>query len=970
MATHLVRIIRASYLISLFILFIHVVGRSSHRFPKESLSCKLHHVDQLDCSNRNLRTVPIFEYSAISNTTTLDLHDNKLEQLGNQPFRLFSALQILDLSVNKIVNISVSVFTWPNVLQDLDLSHNNLMKLKADVFKGLVNLRTLKLSWNSISDLLGHYPHQPSPFQYLTLLEHIYVDANRIHNIEPDAFDGLRDLQTLALAENRLEQLPCAVFKDLNALRVLDLSMNKLLLPPSEAISPLNMLETLDLSSNTFSTLTLGEGFKNLTRLLKFTYDNSEDRVGIANNTFQNMPNKQLNSLSFRIKRDIALELGGFKPLCVRDLSILAPKSLEVFKVMNCSLASLNIGDHYNFGAVLNDDTLDDLAKVNKSLVKLRIKQGHLERIDDFAFFMLKNLVELRITRSYLEYISYYAFEGLNNLSILDLSFNYLRKVPNILRSFHNLITLNELDLSLNRLDNIFYLDDLANLTALEKLYLQGNALYYIWCKSDCPLNIRIMWISYMNSDTGIMLAMVIHMNQEFPRLETLYLEQAYFKTLKFVVPVCVFAPNLRTCDLRNVGLHYRRDRNETSLMRTVLGKECKHLRLLDISRTGIYLKFDKQSDILLPNLDQLIANENRLYSLKNLSFLVSPKLTILKATDNWFTTIERIHLLDKLEDLRLSGNKIESLEGVSHLSNLRHLYLGRNMIKNVSKFDVVKIEQLSLDTLDLSGNPFDCTCDIEFFRKWIFNDSLTNLPNQTLHCSTPVTYTGVSVTSIDLDCTSRVHLYVGISMALALLLSILAILAVRYRWHIKYKMFLIFHHRDIQDIEDDIDENIEMNQLREYHAYVSYDENSEQDERWVFNELMVHLEQGPEHFRLCIKARDFIPGDTILDAICNSIQRSRRTILVLTPRYVQSEWCYFEMQMAQMRLFNENRDVLTLVLLEEIPDDQLTLQLRQLYCKKECLVFPKDNAGQNLFWQRLRAELKLPVRIDRRHVI
>ena len=159
------------------------------------------------------------------------------------------------------------------------------------------------------------------------------------------------------------------------------------------------------------------------------------------------------------------------------------------------------------------------------------------------------------------------------------------------------------------------------------------------------------------------------------------------------------------------------------------------------------------------------------------------------------------------------------------------------------------------------------------------------------------------------------------------------------------------------------------MNQPREYHAYVSYDETSEQDDRWVFDELRVHLEQGPEPLRLCIKARDFIPGDTILEAICNSIQKSRRTILVLTPRFVQSEWCYFEMQMARMRLFHENRDVLTLVLLEEIPDEQLTMSLRQLFCKKEILVFPEDNAGQNLFWQRLRAELKLPVLVDRRHV-
>ena len=674
---HCVRMLRGSHLVALFVLVITSTRITSYRFPKESLSCKRHH-DELDCSNRNLRTVQAFRDDGISNIARLDLSSNKLEHLTNEPFRMFSALQILDLHYNRIVNVSVGVFTGLQVLHELDLRQNSLTTLKADVFKDLVNLKTLKLSVNKIREL-GHHdndPDQSSPFRHLTLLEHVYLDHNSIHSIEQDAFNGLRNLQTLTLSLNKIEQLPNAVFRNLSTLRVLDLSDNHLKLPPSEAISPLNMLETLDLSYNKFVTFTLGEGFKNLTRLIKFIYDNNEGRSSdvVVNNTFQNMP-KQLQSLSFITTRDTILELGVFNPLYIRYLSVVAPMSLDVFQLMNCSLVTLIFWGCRNLRTTLDGDTLSSLGKVNGSLTKLRLHQGSLEKIENFAFSMLTNLAALHVTDNHLEYISYHAFHGLNNLFVLDLSVNNLKNVPPTLLSFHNLIALKELDLRLNRLFNNFRLDYLANLTALESLYLQGNALIRIWCELECPLNIRTMNLSNMYNYKGIMLFMVIYMNRVFPHLETLHLVQMYPILIKFPIPVCTFAPNLLKCDLTNVGLY---SLNGTSLLSQVLGKECKYLSWLDISRSAISFKLDKQSDVLLPHLNKLVANHNKLPSLKNLSFLISPNLTILEATGNEFTTIERVSLLDNVTHLSLSGNQIESLNGVFHLRSLKNCFSGR----------------------------------------------------------------------------------------------------------------------------------------------------------------------------------------------------------------------------------------------------------------------------------------------------
>ena len=263
---------------------------------------------------------------------------------------------------------------------------------------------------------------------------------------------------------------------------------------------------------------------------------------------------------------------------------------------------------------------------------------------------------------------------------------------------------------------------------------------------------------------------------------------------------------------------------------------------------------------------------------------------------------------------------------------------------------------------LDLSNNPFDCTCGINPFRKWILTDKQIWLQPGLYECATPENLKGMSITAIELDCRSKTAFYLSITIPSVLFFCIFAVILRRYRWHIKYKLFLLY--RNYHPFPDP-DEDFEMLQLQ-YHAYVAYNENAAEDDAWVTNDLQPNMEEGPEPMKLCIKSRNFIPGHFLLDSIDQSIHQSRKTILVLSPNFVESEWCYQETQMAQMRLLDANLDVLILVLLNNIPENKMTMSLRQILCRKDYLKWPKDRAGQRLFWQRLREELKGPVHVDR----
>jgi hypothetical protein len=71
-----------------------------------------------------------------------------------------------------------------------------------------------------------------------------------------------------------------------------------------------------------------------------------------------------------------------------------------------------------------------------------------------------------------------------------------------------------------------------------------------------------------------------------------------------------------------------------------------------------------------------------------------------------------------------------------------------------------------------------------------------------------------------------------------------------------------------------------------QYDVYIS---NSLEDATWVNDVLVPRLEQ--EGLRVCINSRDFEIGVPKLVNIEKGVERSRKTLLVLTPEWISSEW-------------------------------------------------------------------------------
>ena len=97
-----------------------------------------------------------------------------------------------------------------------------------------------------------------------------------------------------------------------------------------------------------------------------------------------------------------------------------------------------------------------------------------------------------------------------------------------------------------------------------------------------------------------------------------------------------------------------------------------------------------------------------------------------------------------------------------------------------------------------------------------------------------------------------------------------------------------------------------------EYDVFISY---SSSDKAWVHGDLLTRIEKS--RLRTFIDFRDFKPGAPSIKEMERGITKCRKTLVILTPAYIESEWCEIEGIMLQT-LSPANRDLRLILLCHE----------------------------------------------------
>uniref|UniRef100_A0A8C2M238 Toll-like receptor 2 n=1 Tax=Cricetulus griseus TaxID=10029 RepID=A0A8C2M238_CRIGR len=421
-------------------------------------------------------------------------------------------------------------------------------------------------------------------------------------------------------------------------------------------------------------------------------------------------------------------------------------------------------------------------------------------------------------------------------------------------------------------------------------------------------------------------------------------------------------------------------ENSKVFLVPCLFSQHLKSLEFLDLSENLMVEEYLKNAacEGSWPSLQTLILRQNRLKSIERTGkiLLTLKNLTALDISRNSFQSMpDSCQWPGKMRFLNLSSTGIQAVKmcipqtlEVLDVSNnnlisfslflplLRELYISRNKENAISTFSKDQLSSFpKLVSLEAGGNHFICSCELLSFtlEHPALVQVLAGWPDSYL-CDSPSRLRGQRVQDARpsvLEC-HQTLLVSGVCCALVLLILLIGGLCHHFHglWYLRMMWAWLQAKRKPKKAP-----------CRDicYDAFVSY---SEQDSYWVENLMVQQLENSEPPFKLCLHKRDFVPGKWIIDNIIDSIEKSHKTLFVLSENFVRSEWCKYELDFSHFRLFDENNDAGILVLLEPIEKKaipQRFCKLRKIMNTKTYLEWPLDEGQQEVFWVNLRTAIK-----------
>ncbi|XP_032184988.1 toll-like receptor 3 [Mustela erminea] len=870
--------------------------------------CVVRH-EVADCSHLKLTQVPD---DLPANITVLNLTHNQLRRLPAANFTRYSQLTILDGGYNSISKLESELCQKLPLLESLNLQHNELSHLSDQTFAFCMNLTELHLMSNSIKNI------QNNPFQSLKNLIKLDLSHNGLSSTKLGSQLQLENLQELLLSNNKI----------------------KVLRPEELDFLGNSSLKKLELSSNPIKEISPG-CFHAIGKLFGLSLNNAQLTPSLTEKLCLELSNTSIQNLflsNSQLYRTSNMTFFGLKHtnLTLLDLS---HNNLKVIE--NDSLAWLPHLEHFfleynniehlfsrSFYGLLNVKYLD----LRHSFAKQSISLASEPKIDDFSFQWLERLEYLNMGDNNLPGIKSNMFTGLIRLKHLSLS-----------NSFASLRTLtNETFLSLAQSPLVT-----LNLTKNKISKIESGAFSWLG-----HLQVLDLGLNEIGQElTG----------QEWRGLENIVeIYLSYNKCLQLTSNSFALVPSLRRLMLRRVAL-----RNAESFPSPF--RPLRNLTILDLSNNNIAninaellegLEKLEVLDLQHNNLARLWKHANPggpVHFLKGLS-----QLHILNLESNGFDEIPAEAFKDLLElkrlDLGLNNLNIFPPSVFDDQASLKSLNLQKNLITSVEK-NVFGPVFRNLSNLDMSFNPFDCTCEsIAWFVNWI-NKTHTNISELPSHylCNTPPQYHGFRVMLFDVSpCkdSAPFELFFIINTSFSLIFIFLVLLIHFEGWRISFYWNVLVHR--ILGFK-------EIDRQPEQFEYAAYIIHAYKDRDWVW-EHFSPMEEKDRTLKFCLEERDFEAGVLELESIVNSIKRSRKTIFVITQNLLKDPLCKrFKVHQAVQQAIEQNLDSIILIFLEEIPDYKLNhaLCLRRGMFKSHCILnWPVQKERINAFHHKLQVAL------------
>ncbi|XP_054090456.1 protein toll-like isoform X2 [Zeugodacus cucurbitae] len=297
---------------------------------------------------------------------------------------------------------------------------------------------------------------------------------------------------------------------------------------------------------------------------------------------------------------------------------------------------------------------------------------------------------------------------------------------------------------------------------------------------------------------------------------------------------------------------------------------------------------------------------------------------------------------------LNASYNRITNVSIFQLPTNLTILDLRSNRLKTLSA-DLLRgllNDSDKLQSLYLSENAWRCDCAEQHLLYTVRAQRLRIPDVELLHCDNLKNVTLLTANVDDLCQAVERSPYLTASIittALVIIISLLLV-ALFYKYNLEVKVWLHAHNILTCCIhESELDKN------KKFDAFISY---AHQDAHFVNHTLLPRLEECEDPpFLICTHERNWLPGAYIPEQIIESVDQSRRTIIVLSQHFIESDWARMEFRTAHQNSLNESRTRLILVKYGEITNSELLDKELRAYLQMNTYLDCEDPR----FWEKLR---------------
>ncbi|XP_066487996.1 toll-like receptor 6 [Tiliqua scincoides] len=721
----------------------------------------------------------------------------------------------------------------------------------------------------------------------------------------------------LDLSHNTISKLHTSDFRYLTKLQVLILSYNNISQLDFSVFQYNEDLEHLDLSHNNLRTLSchpvgrlryLDLSYNNYTAMTvcpEFSRMVQLERLGLSARRIQKsdftvLAHLQLDSLFLGLEDLSEYSPGHLLMFNVKSLRIVLPTNTEFPVVLDLNLTDTESLELSNIQGKQVNVIKEFLSKLNKNGKLLNLTLNNIE-------VSWKNITVMfqYVWQSSIEYFT------VHDVTILEIIPQPLSYTNTSLKA----LTIKDTKLKYMIFDQHAVYQTFADMN-IKALTISNSQMVYMVCPSNPSSFTYLCFSNNTLSNTGF------EGCNNLKLLETLILQKNQFKELDKVSSM-------------------------TSHM--------KSLKYLDLSQNLLQYKDNQNGCYWGGNLAQLNLSFNRL---SDLVFSCLPiNIQVLDLQNNDIASVsEEMVELTSLKELNLASNRLTDLPGCGRFSSLRWLNVEMNSIfSQASKF-LQSCENIK--KLKGGHNPFTCSCELRQFINLRKNDfvELVDWPESYM-CEYPDDLRGLLLKDFHVsEIVCNTNLLIAVVLITTVVLAVtVSLLCIWFDipWYLKMLwQWSQVKHRGWKNNTEVLVNNVE------FHAFISY---SECDCDWVKNVLIPNLEKEDGSIRICQHERNFVAGKSIVENIIDCIEKSYKSIFVLSPNFVQSEWCHYELYFAHHKLFSENADNLILILLESIPAYIIPAkyhQLKAVMAKRTYLEWPKEKSKQGLFWANLRASI------------